>query len=93
MAKRILILSSSPRKGGNSDSLCDDFLFCGELKKREMTLKRFSYEIKRLITARDAARVACIINLARKRMMPRRSLTRWWLQMLLSWRHPSISTR
>ena len=30
-----------------------------------MTLKRFSYEIKRLITARDAARVACIINLAR----------------------------
>lgn len=91
MAKRILILSSSPRKGGNSDTLCDEFL--RELKKREMTLKRFSYEIKRLITARDAARVACIINLARKRMMPRRSLTRWWLQMLSSWQHPSISTR
>ena len=26
MAKRILILSSSPRKGGNSDTLCDEFL-------------------------------------------------------------------
>lgn len=56
MAKRILILSSSPRKGRNSDTLCRRFL--RELKKREMTLKRFSYEIKRLITARDAARVA-----------------------------------
>jgi len=26
MAKRVLILSSSPRKGGNSDTLCDRFL-------------------------------------------------------------------
>ena len=25
MAKKILILSSSPRRGGNSDSLCDEF--------------------------------------------------------------------
>lgn len=91
MAKRILILSSSPRKAETPTPCAMNF--CGELKKREMTLKRFSYEIKRLITARDAARVACTINLARKRMMPRRSLTRWWLQMLSSWQHPSISTR
>ena len=87
MAKRILILSSSPRKGGNSDTLCD------ELKKREMKLKRFSYEIKRLITARGAARVACIINPVRKKMMPQRLLIRWWQQMLSSWQHLSISTR
>ncbi len=26
MKKRVLILSSSPRRGGNSDSLCDEFL-------------------------------------------------------------------
>jgi len=26
MAKKILIISSSPRKGGNSDLLCDQFL-------------------------------------------------------------------
>ena len=26
MAKRVLILSGSPRKGGNSDSLCDQFM-------------------------------------------------------------------
>lgn len=26
MAKRVLILSSSPRRGGNSDTLCDQFM-------------------------------------------------------------------
>ena len=26
MSKKILIISSSPRKGGNSDLLCDEFM-------------------------------------------------------------------
>lgn len=26
MSKQVLIISSSPRKGGNSDTLCDQFL-------------------------------------------------------------------
>lgn len=26
MAKKVLILSGSPRKGGNSDTLCDQFM-------------------------------------------------------------------
>ena len=26
MSKNVLIISSSPRKGGNSDTLCDQFL-------------------------------------------------------------------
>ena len=26
MAKKVLIISSSPRKGGNSDMLCDEFM-------------------------------------------------------------------
>ena len=35
MAKKVLILSSSPRRGGNSDVLCDEFM------KRVMKWKRF----------------------------------------------------
>lgn len=26
MSKKVLIISSSPRKGGNSDTLCDKFM-------------------------------------------------------------------
>ena len=26
MSKKVLIISASPRKGGNSDTLCDEFL-------------------------------------------------------------------
>lgn len=26
MSKKVLILSASPRKGGNSDTLCDEFM-------------------------------------------------------------------
>lgn len=26
MSKKVLILSSSPRRGGNSDTLCDEFM-------------------------------------------------------------------
>ena len=26
MAKKVLIISSSPRRGGNSDTLCDQFM-------------------------------------------------------------------
>ena len=31
MSKKVLILSGSPRKGGNSDALCDEFM-CGALE-------------------------------------------------------------
>ena len=55
--------------------------------------QKFSYEIKRSTTARDVARVACITNPVRKKMMQRKSLTRWWQQTLSSWQHPSIFTR
>lgn len=57
-----------------------------------MKLKRFSYEIKRLTTARDAARVACITSPAHKKMTPQKSLTRWWRQTLSSWQHLSMKT-
>ena len=34
MAKKVLIISSSPRKGGNSDMLCDEFMK-GVLENRQ----------------------------------------------------------
>lgn len=37
--KKVLVLSSSPRKGGNSDILCDEFIL--GLKNQEMKLKKF----------------------------------------------------
>lgn len=40
MAKKVLILSSSPRKGGNSDTLCDQFL-AGAQKGGHATEKVF----------------------------------------------------
>ena len=48
MAKRILILSSSPRKGGNSDTLCDEFLrgakeTGNEAEKIFLRDKKFNY--------------------------------------------------
>ena len=53
MTKKVLILSSSPRRGGNSDTLCDEF----------------SCVTRQSIIARDAAHVACTKNLARRKTM------------------------
>lgn len=39
MSKKVLILSASPRKGGNSDTLCDEFMK-GQ-KKLDMMLKKY----------------------------------------------------
>lgn len=41
MGKKILLLSASPRKGGNSDTLCDQFikgLKSWDIKRRGFTL-------------------------------------------------------
>ena len=43
MSKRVLILSSSPRKGGNSDTLCDQFMK-GALEARHHVEKVFLAE-------------------------------------------------
>ncbi len=39
MAKKVLIISSSPRKGGNSELLCDEFMKV--LSKQVMKWRRF----------------------------------------------------
>ena len=41
MAKKVLIISSSPRKGGNSDLLCDEFM-----KDRKSTRLNSSHSAK-----------------------------------------------
>ncbi len=37
MSKKILIISASPRKGGNSDSLCEQFLLGARDSKEKIT--------------------------------------------------------
>ena len=46
MAKKVLIISSSPRKGGNSDMLCDEFVK-GALETGNEVEKIFLKEIGR----------------------------------------------
>lgn len=48
MSKRVLILSGSPRKGGNSDALCDEFMrgaaeSGNEVKKIRVAEKNVGY--------------------------------------------------
>lgn len=38
MAKKVLIISSSPRKGGNSDLLCDEFMKGVRGEKRNVSI-------------------------------------------------------
>ena len=48
MAKKVLILSSSPRRGGNSDTLCDEFMRGVQSAKPPVHLfktKRFYFEV------------------------------------------------
>lgn len=40
MSKKVLVLSGSPRKGGNSDLLCDAFI--KGAREAEMRLKKYS---------------------------------------------------
>lgn len=67
MTKKILILSSSPRRGGNSDTLCDEFMR-GAIESGNEE-KRFSCVTRQSIIAQDAAHVACTENLARRKTM------------------------
>lgn len=44
MKKKVLILSGSPRKGGNSDLLCDEFMR-GAKEAGHMRVRTFSWTI------------------------------------------------
>lgn len=51
MSKKVLILSGSPRKGGNSDILCDEFMR-GALEAGNTVEKIRVAEKKRVITTK-----------------------------------------
>ena len=69
MAKKVLIISSSPRKGGNSDMLCDEFMK-GVIETGNEVEKIF------IILVRDAVFAVCTESLVRRRMMRRKSWRR-----------------
>lgn len=71
MTKKVLILSSSPRRGGNSDNLFATNL-CEEQLKVVTKQKRFSCVTRQSIIAQGAAHVACTENLARRKTMRQR---------------------
>lgn len=54
MSKNILILSSSPRRGGNSDTLCDEFMR-GAIESGNQVEKIFLAQTRIYILARGAA--------------------------------------
>lgn len=66
MAKKVLIISSSPRKGGNSDLLCDEFMK-GALEAGN--------EVEKIVL-KDKTVHPCTESLVRRRMMRRKSWRR-----------------
>lgn len=89
MAKKVLILSSSPRRGGNSDTLCDEFMR-GAVESGNHVEKIFLRD-KTIHLVLDAASVACIKNRVHKKMMRLRLSERCWRLMSLLWQLLSIS--
>jgi multimeric flavodoxin WrbA len=71
MSKKILVLSASPRKGGNSDLLCDQFMIGAE-KAGNPTEKIFLRD-KKSITAQDVEPVITWEQAAPKKMIWLRS--------------------
>ena len=61
MAKKVLIISSSPRKGGNSDMLCDEFMK-GVLETGN--------EVEKIFLKENVVFAACMANPAPRKMMP-----------------------
>ena len=73
MAKKVLILSSSPRRGGNSDTLCDEFMRGAAESNHE--------ETKQSITVRDAVHAVCTRSHALKKTTRQKSSKKWWMPM------------
>ena len=68
MCKKVLVLSSSPRKGGNSDTLCDQFIK-GAQESGKRRGEKYTYGTKESIIV-PAVELATCRNPARKRTMP-----------------------
>ena len=74
MAKKVLIISSSPRKGGNSDLLCDEFMK-GAIEAGNEVEKIFLKD-KTVHPCTDVVFAVCTVNLVRRRMIQRKSWRR-----------------
>jgi multimeric flavodoxin WrbA len=72
MAKKVLIISSSPRKGGNSDLLCDEFMK-GAIEAGNEVEKIF---LKDKTVHPCTGCSVCTVNLVRRRMMQWKSWRR-----------------
>lgn len=89
MSKKVLILSSSPRRGGNSDMLCDEFMR-GAIESGNETEKIFLRD-KTIHPCTGCGVCSSKKNLVRKKTMQQRSLVRCSLPMLLLWQRRFIS--
>lgn len=75
MAKKVLILSSSPRRGGNSDTLCDEFMR-GAIESNHEVEKIFLRD-KTIHYCTAATHAANTRNRVLKKTMRPRSSKKW----------------
>ena len=71
MAKKVLILSSSPRRGGNSDTLCDEFM---------RGAAESNHEVEKIFL-RDKTIHYCTRSHALKKTTRQKSSKKWWMPM------------
>ena len=79
MAKKVLILSSSPRRGGNSDTLCDEFMRGAAESNHEV--EKIFLRDKTIHTVRDAVHAVCTRSHALKKTTRQKSSKKWWMPM------------
>lgn len=89
MAKKVLILSSSPRRGGNSDTLCDEFMR-GAVESGNHVEKIFLRD-KTIHPCLGCSACSLHKNRVHKKMMRLRLSERCWRLMSLLWQLLSIS--
>ena len=80
MSKKVLILSSSPRRGGNSDTLCDEFMRGATEAGNEV--KKVFLRDRPSTIVRDAVYAANIRSRALRKMMRRKLLRKCYRPML-----------
>lgn len=68
MAKKVLILSSSPRRNGNSDTLCDEFMHGAQESGNQV--EKIFLKDKHINYCTGCSVAVCTINLAHRRMTP-----------------------
>lgn len=87
MSKHVLVISASPRKGGNSDTLCDEFIR-GVQESGNQAEKIF------LASRKIGYCIGCgVCNTTHKCVQKDEMaeiLDKWWMQMSLYWLHRCI---